>query len=83
MAVHSFWSARQLLDYRPALFVFAHRALCAAAIRFLPADVMVRFGVAFCFTHRAFCARLIFWRAAADMVLFLPPATALVPVPFM
>jgi hypothetical protein len=38
---------------------------------------------AFCFAHRAFCARLIFLRAAADVVPFLRPATAFVPVPFM
>jgi hypothetical protein len=72
-----------LFDYRPALFIFAHRARCAAAIRLRPAAEIVCFGVAFCFAHRAFCARLIFWRAAADMVPFVRPATALVPVPFI
>jgi hypothetical protein len=66
------------------LFAFAHRARCAAAILLRPAADIVRFGLAvLCFAHRAFCARLIFRRAAADMVLFLPPATALVAVPFM
>jgi hypothetical protein len=44
---------------------------------------MVRFGVPFCFAHRAFCARLILLRAAADMVPFLRPATALVLVPLI
>ena len=49
-------------------FTFAHLALCAAAIRFLPAAEIVRFGVAvFCFAHRALCARLILRRAAADI----------------
>jgi hypothetical protein len=38
---------------------FAHRALWAAAIRFLPAAEIVRFGFGawpftFCFAHRAF-----------------------------
>ncbi len=83
MAVHSFLVRHSYSTIVPALFIFAHRALCAAAIRFLPAAEMVRFGVAFGFDHRAFCARLIFRRAAADMVPFLRPATALVPVPFI
>lgn len=66
-----------------ALFTFAHRALCAAAILLRPAAEMVLFGMAvFAFAHRAFCAKLIFRRAAADMVPFLLPAAALVPVPF-
>ena len=51
-----------------ALFIFAHRALCAAAIRFLPAAEIVRVGFALCFAHRAFCARLIFCLPAADIV---------------
>jgi hypothetical protein len=44
---------------------FAHGALWAAAIRFLLAAEIVRFGFGrarpftFCFAHRAFCARLI------------------------
>jgi hypothetical protein len=56
--------------FLPAL-IFAHLALCAAAILFLPAADMVRFGFSarpFAFAHRAFCAKLIFLRAAADMV---------------
>lgn len=53
---------------QPARFTFAHRALCAAAIRLLPAAEMVRFGLAvLTFAQRAFCARLILRRAAADM----------------
>jgi hypothetical protein len=61
-------------------FTFAHRALCAAAIRLRPAAeiVLVGFGV-LCFAHRAFCARLILSRPAADIfrVPFeLPPNAA-------
>ena len=50
-------------------FNFAHLALCAAAIRFLPAAEIVRFGFGarlFAFAHRAFCARLMRLRADAD-----------------
>ena len=52
---------------------FAHRALCAAAIRLRPAAEIVRFGFgarlfAFCFAHRAFCARLILRLPAADIL---------------
>jgi hypothetical protein len=56
-------------------FNFAHLALCAAAIRFLPAAEIVRFGFGarlFAFAHRAFCARLIRLRAEADMVCSMP-----------
>jgi hypothetical protein len=61
-------------------FTFAHRALCAAAIRLRPAAeiVLVGFGV-LCFAHRAFCAWLILSRPAADIfrVPFeLPPNAA-------
>jgi|ERR1035441_1896203 hypothetical protein len=55
---------------------FAHRARCAAAILFLPAAEIVRFGLGarpFAFAQRAFCARLIRLRPAADMVWLLPP----------
>jgi len=49
--------------------IFAHLVLCAAAIRFLPAAEIVRFGLAFlCFAYRAFCARLILLRPAAEIV---------------
>ena len=59
--------------FQAARFTFAHRALCAAAIRFLPAAEIVRFGLAvLCFAQRAFCARLILRRAAADMVRDAP-----------
>ena len=52
-----------------AFFTFAHRALCAAAIRFRPAAEIVRFGFAvLVLAHRAFCARLILRRPAADIV---------------
>jgi hypothetical protein len=51
-----------------ARFTFAHRALCAAAIRLRPAAEIVRFGAAvLCFAHRFFCARLILSRPAADI----------------
>ncbi len=57
----------------PAYFTFAHLALCAAAIRFLPAAEIVRFGLAvLVFAHRAFCARLILRRPAADIVRDAP-----------
>jgi hypothetical protein len=56
---------------------FAHLALCAAAILFLPAADIVRLGLAapaliwaVLFAHRAFCARLIRLRAEADRVCF-------------
>jgi hypothetical protein len=58
-----------------ARFTFAHRALCAAAIRFLPAVEIVRFGFGACpfaFAQRAFCARLILRRPAADIVRDAP-----------
>ena len=51
--------------------IFAHLARWAAAILFLPAAEIVRFGFAarpLVFAHRAFCARLIRLRAEADMV---------------
>jgi hypothetical protein len=57
-----------------AALSFAHLALCAAAIRFLPAIDIVRFGFGarpFAFAQRAFCARLIRLRAKADMVCCL------------
>jgi hypothetical protein len=57
------------VTHQPARFTFAHLARCAAAIRFLPAAEIVRFGLAaLTFAHRAFCARLILGRAAAGMV---------------
>ena len=53
--------------------IFAHLALCAAAI-FLRADAdMLRLGFGarpFAFAHRAFCARLIRLRANADTPRF-------------
>jgi hypothetical protein len=52
-------------------FSFAHLALCAAAILFLPAAEIVRFGFAarpFAFAHRARCARAILRREAADTI---------------
>jgi hypothetical protein len=55
-----------------ALLTFAHRALCAAAIRLRPAAEIVRFGFALCFAQRAFCARLILRRPAADIVRDAP-----------
>jgi hypothetical protein len=71
---------KQLLDrwlYAAYFFparIFAHRALCAAAILFLPAAEIVRFGFGarpFAFAHRALCARLIRLRADADIVCCL------------
>src|ERR1019366_9638003 len=53
--------------------IFAHRARCAAAIRFLPAGDIVRLGFGarpFAFAHRAFCARLIRLRTEADTPRF-------------
>ena len=56
-----------------ARFAFAHRALCAAAIRLRPAAEIVRFGLAvLAFAHRFFCAKLILRRLAADMVRDAP-----------
>jgi len=55
-------------------FNLAHRALCAAAIRFLPAAEIVRVGFGarlFAFAHRAFCARLMRLRTEADIVCCL------------
>jgi hypothetical protein len=59
-------------------FTFAHLALCAAAILFLPAAEIVRFTIVMpvatgcdsfrVFAHRAFCAMLIRRRADADKV---------------
>jgi hypothetical protein len=76
-----------LASFYAARFIFAHLALCAAAIRFLPAAEIVRVGLVawppvFCFAQRAFCAKLIFLRADADIVR-LPVATAFGLVPFM
>jgi hypothetical protein len=70
-----------MLYVHAALFTFAHLALCAAAIFFLAATDIVRFGFAvLVFAHRAFCARLIFLRPAADIVrdapFELPPSAA-------
>jgi hypothetical protein len=74
------------LCYTPAYFFFAalnfaQRARAAAAILFLPAADIVRFGfgaaawaLVAVFAHRAFCARLIRLRAGADTVCpELPP----------
>jgi hypothetical protein len=64
----------QRLTYAAFFFAalnFAQRARAAAAILFLPAAEIVRFGFAarlFVFAHRAFCARLIRFRAEADRV---------------
>jgi len=78
----------RLPSYYAAFFcsarTFAHLALCAAAIRFLPAAEILRLAgaepvdfatsVGFdCFrtdAHRAFCAKLIRLRADADNVCF-------------
>jgi hypothetical protein len=54
------------IRYHPT---FAHLARCAAAIRFLPAAEIVRFGFGawpFAFAHRAFCACAILRRETAD-----------------
>ena len=64
--------------YQPTYFFFAarnfaQRARAAAAIRFLPAADMVRFGFGvrpFAFAHRAFCARLIRLRVDAEKECF-------------
>ncbi len=53
--------------------IFAHLALCAAAIHFLPAPEIACFGSGVLrFAHRAFCGRLIRRRPAADIVRDVP-----------
>jgi hypothetical protein len=58
-----------------ALFIFAHRARCAAAIFLRAASDIVLFGFGawpFAFAHRVFCARLILRRPAAEIVRDAP-----------